>query len=146
MGKSTAWQSGHLKLVFQNVAFASIGDSGGLLSSSASGNLYVSLHTSDPGNSSLQNLYEATYSGYARVSVPRGTSYWTVTGSACTNAASITFPISGGTDNTISHFGVGVSPTGSGLLLYSGSFNTSKTFLTGDTPIIQTNLLLITES
>ncbi len=89
-------------------------------------NLYVSLHTSAPGNAGSQNTNETSYTNYARVAVARTTGGWTVlTGSGTnfsgvSNAASISFPGCGVTGATITHCGVGLSSSGAGTLLAWG--------------------------
>lgn len=66
-----------LKLYFQNVDHANVGDASGLQNSAGAGNIYVSLHTADPAGGD-QTTSEATYTGYARVAVARGAGTWTV--------------------------------------------------------------------
>ena len=73
----TAFLQNVLKLYFQNVDHASIGDAAGLQNSAADGNIYVSLHTADPAGGN-QTTSEATYTGYARVAVARTAVAWTV--------------------------------------------------------------------
>lgn len=67
-----------LDLLFNNEAATGIGDAGGLLPSAAAGNLYVSLHTADPGAGGDQTTNEAAYTSYARVAVARTVAGWTV--------------------------------------------------------------------
>jgi len=43
-------------------------------------NLYLALHTSDPGEAGGQSTNEADYTGYARVAVPKTAAGWTVSG------------------------------------------------------------------
>lgn len=64
--------------ILNNADIALIGDAAGLLQSAADGNLYVSLHTSDPGAGGSQTTNEATYTSYARVAVTRDGTAWTV--------------------------------------------------------------------
>ena len=66
-----------LKLYFQNVDHANVGDAAGLQNSAAAGNIYISLHTADPAGGD-QTTSEAAYTGYARVAVARGAGTWTV--------------------------------------------------------------------
>lgn len=89
-------------------------------------NLYVSLHTSNPGNGGSQNTNETTYTNYTRVPVARTTGGWTVTTgsgtspSNVTNAASISFPGCGVTGATLTHWGLGLASSGAGTLLAWG--------------------------
>lgn len=73
-----SWVSLALNLLFNNTNAANIGDATGLRGSSTAGNLYISLHTSDPGATGDQTTNEATYTSYARVAVVRSASGWTV--------------------------------------------------------------------
>ena len=67
-----------LKLYFQNVDHAEIGDAAGLQNSAAAGNVYVALHTDDPAGNT-QDEHEATYTGYGnRIAVARSAVGWTV--------------------------------------------------------------------
>ncbi len=61
-GMSNAAATAFLTLFFTNAAWANIGNSGGLLPSSVAGNLYLSLHTSSPGESGNQSTNEISYS------------------------------------------------------------------------------------
>lgn len=115
-------------LVFSNLEAASfgpghaIGDATGLRGSSTAGNLYVSLHTADPGEGGSQNTSEATYTSYARVAVPRSNAGWN--GSRY-NANTVPFPTATGGSETITHWGIGTSSSGAGLLICSGAFDAS---------------------
>lgn len=60
MSKSNNLENGFLLLLFNNSNFALVGDATGLRGSSSAGNLYVSLHTSDPGEGGDQSTSEAT--------------------------------------------------------------------------------------
>ena len=67
MAKSTTWEAGLLALLFNNTAFAGVGDTNGLLASVGTGSLYVSLHTADPTAAGNQTSSEVSYGAYARV-------------------------------------------------------------------------------
>lgn len=121
MSKSNTFENDLLLLIFNNTDIALIGDAGGIQNSAAAGSLYVSLHTSDPGEAGDQTTNEANYTGYARVAVARTAGGWTVTGNVAENAAVITFGICTAGSNTITHFGIGTSSAGAGKLLYSGT-------------------------
>jgi hypothetical protein len=91
--------------------------------------LYVSLHTSDPGEAagSGQSTNETSYTNYARVGVARTTGGWTVSGNNCSNTGAIEFPECGAVGATITHFGIGNASTGAGNLLIYGDLSTSLT-------------------
>lgn len=148
MSKSNTWESDLLKLVFQNIDAALIGDATGLRGSSTAGVLYLSLHTADPTESGTQTSLEASYTGYARVSVVRSASTWTVSGSAPTqvvNAAQVNFPQCTAGTSTITHVGVGTDSTGTGKLLYSGALASSLAVSQNITPSFAAGTLVITE-
>lgn len=136
MSKSNAWENALLILLFQNNAAANIGDAGGLQPSVSDGNLYVSLHTADPGEAGSQTTSEATYTSYARVAVARDGTAWTVSGNNASNTGTITFPQATGGTNTITHFGIGTASAGAGVLLYKGAFGASLSVSNGITPLV----------
>lgn len=51
-----------LTLFFNNTDWANVGDAGGLQNSASAGSLYLSLHTSSPGESGNQSTNEIAYS------------------------------------------------------------------------------------
>lgn len=75
---SDAYQNQILALIFNNTGISLIGDSTGLPASATDGNLYVGLHTADPGASGSQTTNECAYTGYARVAIARTSSGWTI--------------------------------------------------------------------
>lgn len=131
MSKSNIQESAYLKLIFQNIAMANIGDANGIQPSATSGSLYVALYTSDPSEDGSGT--EATYTSYARQSVARSSVGWSVSGNQVNNAGIITFPVSTGNSNTITHFGILTDLT-SGDLVGSGALTSSLLVETGDTP------------
>lgn len=146
MPKGPAWDTNLLALVFTNQAASNIGDSAGLQPSASAGSLYIALHTADPSSSSTQGANECTYTGYARVPVPRTTSDWTVSGASVTPQNPITFGTNtGSTSDTATHFSVGTDTSGSSELLWCGPISPTLTVNPGDTPelTISTN---VTES
>jgi hypothetical protein len=122
MSKGNTFENDLMKLFFQGTAIANLADNA---ASSPNTNLYVSLHTADPGEAGSQTTSEASYTGYARVAVARTSGGWTVTNNSVTNAAAITFPQCTGGSNTISHFAVGTASSGAGKILYKGELTAS---------------------
>lgn len=108
-------------MLFGNANVSLVGDATGLRGSTVAGDLFVSLHTADPGEAGDQSTSEVAYGSYARVSVSRSGG-WSVSGNVASNVAAVTFPT--GTSGTVAqnatHFGVGTSATGAGKLLYKG--------------------------
>lgn len=135
MSKSNSLETSLLGLLFNAAAIANIADNA---ASSPLTNLYVSLHTADPGEAGSQTTSEATYTSYARVAVARTSGGWVVTGNSVSPAAAITFPEATGGTNTITHFGIGTASSGAGVLLYSGTVTPSLSVSTGVTPLLKT--------
>lgn len=129
MGKSDAFESDILALIFQNANAALIGDATGLRGSTAAGSLYGILFTADPGEAGNQTTNEASYPGYARIAIVRSAVGFTLSGTAPTiisNAAALLFPIcTSGGPQTITHIGIGTALSGSGKLLYSGALSSN---------------------
>ena len=113
-------------------------------------NLYVSLHTANPGAGGNQSTSEATYgggTGYARVAVARSAAGWTLTGQTITNAAAINFGACvGGTGETENYVGVGTLSSGAGSLLWFGQLTSPLAVSAGITPSIALGQLSITEA
>lgn len=147
MSASNALEAALLALLFENTTAAGIGDTTGLVGSGTAGSLFISLHTADPGEAGTQTTSEATYTGYARVTVARSGSGWTVSGTApteATNAAAINFAACTGGTNTITFFGIGTASTGTGELLLSGALTSSLAVSTGITPSFAIGALAVT--
>lgn len=108
-------------------------------------NLYVSLHTADPGEAGNQTTSEATYTSYARVTVARTSGGWTVSGNQASNTALIQFPQCTGGSNTITHVVVGTAVSGAGQILYSGSLTSPLSVSSGIQPQFSIGALVITE-
>lgn len=145
MSKTNSCENSLLLLIFNNTDFANIGDAAGLQNSATAGSLYVSLHTSDPGEAGSQTTNETAYTNYARVAVARSGAGWTVTNNEASNTAAVTFPQCGVTGATITHFGVGTDSSGAGTLLYKGALTASLAVSNGITPQFAAGALDITE-
>ncbi len=103
------------KLVFNGTAIANIADNA---ATAPLTNLYVSLHTADPGEAGDQTTSEVSYTGYARLAVSRDSGGWTVTGGEAALTAAIEFATAqSGDTGTITHFAVGVAASGVGEIL-----------------------------
>lgn len=127
-------QSDILKLIFQNTAWANVGNTAGLQPSSAAGSFYVALHTADPGAGGTQATSEAAYTGYARVAVARSSGGWTLTGSSPTtseNTAAVTFPACTGGSETETWFSIGTQVSGATEYIYAGPLGVNTTIAAG---------------
>ncbi len=145
MSKGNTFENDIMKLIFQATAIANIADNA---ASSPLTNLYVSLHTADPGEAGDQTTSEATYTSYARVAVLRTSGGWTVSTNTATNAGVVTFPACTGGTNTITYAAVGTLSTTAGKLLYSGAISTPAAGLavsTGITPAFAIGAISVSE-
>lgn len=135
MSKGNTFENDILKLIFNATAIANIADNA---ASSPLTNLYVSLHTADPGETGDQTTSETAYTSYARVAVARSGSGWTVTANSVSPVANIDFPACTGGTSTITHFGVGTASSSTGKLLYKGTVTPNISVSTGVTPRLTT--------
>ena len=142
MSKSNAYENAILLLVFNGTTFADIAEND---TTSPATQLFVSLHTSDPGEAGAQNTNEIAYTSYARVGVNRNSGGWTVSGNAVSNTGAVTWPACTGGSGTATHFGIGTLTSGAGVLLYSGALSGSLAISSGITPNAAAGELDVTE-
>lgn len=136
MSKSDTFENDFLKLIFNGTAISNIADNA---ASSPLTDLYVSLHTGDPGENGNQTTNETSYTSYARVAVARSNAGWTVTNDSVSPAAAISFAECTGGTATLTHFGIGTASTSTGKLLYKGSISPTIAVATGVTPRLTTS-------
>lgn len=147
MAWTSAFEDEIFKLIFNNTAAANIGDAGGLQPSSSAGNIYVSLHTADPGKSGSQNTSAPTYTGYAYVAVARSSAGWTVSGTApkqVANTAAVIFPVATAGTDVITHVGIGSASSGAGHLYLSFALAAPLTVVTNVVPTFSIGALIFT--
>lgn len=147
MSLSDAAESDLLKLLFTNTTWANFGDVTGIVGSGSAGNLYLSMHTADPGEGGTQSTNEATYTSYARVAVARTGGNWTISGTSPTqvsNANTVSFPACTGGTNTITHIGIGLASSGANELLVIIPLTVSLTVTSGVTPQYAAGALVTT--
>ena len=141
-GKGSTFDNDWLKLTLNATAIANIADNA---ASSPLTNVYLSLHTADPGAGGSQTTNEATYTSYARVAVARSGSGWTVSGSSATLTSLVAFPTATGGSETETYFAVGTASSGAGKILYRGPITPNIAVSNGVTPELTTGTT-ITES
>ena len=140
-------ESDLLKLLFQNVSWANVGNAGGLLQSSVAGSFYIELSTGALSGSSTQSTTEAAYTNYSRQAVARSSGGWTVTGSAPTtaeNAGAITFPTCGVTGETEVAASIGRDSSSTGEVIFWGALTSNLAVSNGITPSFAINALAAT--
>jgi len=135
MSKSNSFENSLLLLIFNATTFANVAINA---TASPITDIYTSLHTADPGEAGDQTTSETTYTSYARVAVVRTSSGWTVTNNSVSPVAAITFPAGTGGSGTVTHFGVGKSISGAGVLFYSGTVTPNIVTGNGVTPSLST--------
>ncbi len=145
-GKGNTNAAGILQAIYQ----ATFSDLSTLLQNAGSPatNLYVSLHTANPGATGNQGTSEAAYTSYARVAVARTTGGWSLSGETITNIATINFPAAAGGSESETYVGIGLSGSAhdSGTLLWFGQLTSPLAVSSGITPSIAASQLSITEA
>lgn len=141
MSATNSFETAILALLFNGTTYPNIAQNA---SSSPATVFYISLHTADPGEAGTQSTSEATYTSYARVGVNRNSGGFAVASGIAQNVSSVTFPTCTGGTNTITHFGIGLSPSGTGTLLFSGALLSSLAVSNTIAPIFQTGTLAVT--
>lgn len=136
MSKGNTFENDCLKLIFNGTAIANIADNA---ASSPLTNVYLSLHTSDPGEAGDQTTNETTYGSYARVAVARSGVGWVVTGNSVSPGANVDFTQCTSGTATITHAAIGTASSGSGKILYSGALTPNISVAAGVTPRVTTS-------
>lgn len=122
MPKSTAACNAILALIYNATPWANVADNA---ASSPATVIQVALATASYTVSSTLASNEATYTNYARQTLPRSTSGWTAPASRATsNAAAVEYPQCGVTGNTITSAAAGIG-AGAGTPTHYGDLNAS---------------------
>lgn len=130
MSKANTYENQVLDLLFNSTLASHLGT----LGTTGNTNVFISLHTSDPGETGTQTSGECSFGSYARVAVVRTTSGWAAaSGGSTSNAATISFPECSSGSETVTHVGIGTSTSGTGTLLYKGALTASRAVSTGIT-------------
>lgn len=123
MSKSDAFEAALLGLVFNGTAISGLADN----AAAPAANLYLALHTADPGDGGDQATSECAYGGYARVAVARDGAGFVVTGNSVSPAEDQDFPVCASGSEVATHWSVGRDATGGGLRLYSTALDAAVT-------------------
>lgn len=102
--------------------------------------LWVGMHTSDPGADGTQETAECNYTGYTRIAINRNSLSWTFSeaNASASPVARIEFPeVRGGNQQEATYLSFGTSRTGAGQLLLRGKLDPSVTCKLGVTPGIK---------
>ena len=138
MPKSTTASNHILALIFNATTWNEIAEND---TSSPATNLYLSLHTADPGVGGSQTT------NYARIAVARTTGGWDApSGGATANAALAQFAQCGASGATLTHVAIGTASSGTGLVLYAGALTSSLAVANGIQPQFAAGALDVTEA
>lgn len=137
MSKGNTFENDILGLIFNATPIANLADNA---TASALTNLFVSLHTADPGEAGTQTTSECTYGSYGRATVARTTGGWTApSGGSVSPAANIDFAAATSGSETATYAAVGVAISGASKILYSGALTPNIVISSGVTPRLTTS-------
>lgn len=145
MPKATTTASNRiLALIFNATAWANMADNA---ATAPFTNLYLSLHTADPGVGGSQLTNETSYTNYVRIPIARTTGGWAVPASGSTNNVALAqFAQCGVTGATITHVAIGTSVSGAGAVLYAGALNSPLAVANLIQPQFSAAALTVTET
>lgn len=137
MSKSNVFENQIMALIFNGTAIPGLAVNA---TSSPHTQLYVALHSADPGESGVQNTNEINYTGYARVAVNRNATGWVITDNSVSPVDPIEFgEMTGGTPGTATHVTIGTAAAGAGRVLYRGALLPEVLYNEGVVPRIRTS-------
>ena len=98
--------------------------------------LYVALHTDDPGETGVQSTLEVACPGYARVAVPRSAAGCRISDDVASFANDVAFPASTGAGGTAKYFSIGTASSGAGSMWLRGTLTPNIGIASGVTPVV----------
>jgi hypothetical protein len=131
MSKSNTHENDYLKLVLWGTAISNIADNA---ATSPLTQVFLGLHTGDPGEGGNQQTSECAYAPYARVGVSRSSSGWDIANNVANLHAVQSFPTCTSGTETATHFSVGTAETGTGKIIWSGAISPNISISVGITP------------
>lgn len=132
MSFGNTFENDLMALIFNGTPIANIADNAG---TSPLTDLYVSLHTADPGEAGTQATNECTYTDYARVAVSRDGTGWSVSGNSVSPAADIDFPECSAADSeTATHAVIGVASSGATKIILKAPISPNISIAQGVAP------------
>jgi hypothetical protein len=136
MSKGNTIENDILLLLFNGTTIANLADN---TVTAALTQLFVALHTADPGEAGTQATSEAAYTGYARIAVNRNSGGWTVASGSVSPVADIVFgACTASAGGPITHASIGVAISGATKIIYSGALTPNVTMAVGVIPTIKT--------
>ena len=109
----------------------------------ANTDLWIALHTADPGEAGSAVTNEATYGSYARVTLTRASDF-TVSGNQVSNANLEQFATCSSGSETITHASIVTSTSGAGTIIASAALTSSIPVSTGIQPQFAAGALAFT--
>jgi len=106
-------------------------------------NLWLALHTADPGETGTAITSESAYGGYARVLVTRASGF-TVVNPNISNTALAQFPVCSSGSSTVTYCSIVDSASGAGNIIVSGILNSPVAIATGIQPQFSPGALVFT--
>lgn len=146
MSLSDAAETAILQHIFQNAAWANIGDATGLRGSTTAGVFYLAFHESDPGEAGTQASGETAYGSYARQPINRTSGQWNVASGVASNISNISAPAVTSGSGILTHWSIGTDISGAGNLILSGSLSPTIPYVVGTVPTISAGNLQISAS
>ena len=148
--KSIVQARAYLKLLYQAVNMALLADN---TSTTPLTDIYISLHTADPGKLGNQSTSEVAYTEYARVAVSRSESGFVADDTDDTKAimklaAAIEFATTTtGGNQVVTHAATGELATGAGNIIHVVTLNSNITLTNGEsvTPKLNTDFQITEE-
>lgn len=130
MSKGNTFETDWLNLILLGTAITGLAQN----HSSPLTNLYLALHTADPGEGGSQSTNEVTYGSYTRIAVGRTGSWWSVSAGVGTLLQDAEFPLGTSGSGTATHVSLGTDSSGAGKILYSAALPVSIPIGTGYRP------------
>lgn len=109
----------------------------------ANTDLWVALYTADPGETGTAITNEATYGGYARITLTRASDF-SVSGNQVSNANLEQFAACSSGSNTITHAAIVTTASGAGTIIVRATLSSSITVSVGVQPQFAANALSFT--
>jgi len=132
MSATDTFENQILGLILTGSAIPAIADNA---ASTPVTNLYISLHTANPGEGGTQATSEAAYTGYSRAVIARSGTGWTVVGGVASNNAPVSFgQCTASPGGNITHVGIGTAASGAGTLLLYDALDTAIVMQVGTSP------------
>lgn len=105
--------------------------------------LWIALHTADPGEAGTATTSEATYGSYARIALTRATDF-TVSGNQVYNTSLEAFAACTSGSNTITHASIVTTSSGAGTIIVRAALSSSIVVSTGVQPQFASGALSFT--